>query len=118
MDDSARLIFCVPEPRWILEDAYPRHSSYEELSGTQFLEEKVFKRKAKVFLTGDLHFYKRHENEAGVQKSHLGGRRRIPASHARAENQDAALMVSCSAPRTPTRKPRRGWPGAISCSRC
>ena len=30
MDDAARLIFCVPEPRWILEDAYPRHSSYEE----------------------------------------------------------------------------------------
>jgi len=31
MDDDARLIFCVPEPRWILEDAYPQHSSYEEL---------------------------------------------------------------------------------------
>ncbi|HET9865478.1 MAG TPA: hypothetical protein VFP37_18725, partial [Steroidobacteraceae bacterium] len=26
MDEAARLIFCVPEPRWILEDAYPRHS--------------------------------------------------------------------------------------------
>ena len=70
---AARLIFCVPEPRWILEDAYPRHSSYEEQSSTRFLEEKVFKRKARVFLTGDLHFYKRHENAAGVQKITSGG---------------------------------------------
>jgi hypothetical protein len=73
MDDAARLIFCVPEPRWILEDAYPRHTQYEELSGTQFLEERVFKRKAQVFLTGDLHFYKRHENAEGVQKITSGG---------------------------------------------
>jgi hypothetical protein len=73
MDDSARLIFCVPEPRWILEDAYPSHASYEELSSTRFLEEKVFKRRARVFLTGDLHFYKRHENAEGVQKITSGG---------------------------------------------
>ena len=73
MDDAARLIFCVPEPRWILEDAYPSHSSYEELSSTRFLEEKVFKRKARIFLTGDLHFYKRHENAEGIQKITSGG---------------------------------------------
>jgi hypothetical protein len=73
MDDAARLIFCVPEPRWILEDAYPRHTSYEELSSTRFLEEKVFRREARVFLTGDLHYYKRHENDAGVQKITSGG---------------------------------------------
>ena len=73
MDDTARLIFCVPEPRWILEDAYPRHSSYEELSSTRFLEEQVFKRKARVYLTGDLHFYKRHENSEGIQKITSGG---------------------------------------------
>jgi Calcineurin-like phosphoesterase len=73
MDDAARLIICVPEPRWILEDAYPRHTSYEEDSSTVFLEEKVFKRKARVFLTGDLHFYKRHENAEGIQKITSGG---------------------------------------------
>ena len=73
MDERARLIFCVPEPRWILEDAYPRHESYEEHSSTHFLEDEVFKRKARVFLTGDLHFYKRHEDAAGVQKITSGG---------------------------------------------
>ena len=73
MDDTARLIFCVPEPRWILEDAYPRHSSYEERSSTSFLEDQVFRRKARVYLTGDLHFYKRHENAEGIQKITSGG---------------------------------------------
>jgi hypothetical protein len=73
MDDEARLIFCVPEPRWILEDAYPKHESYEEDTSTRFLEEKVFKRRARVFLTGDLHFYKRHENAEGIQKITSGG---------------------------------------------
>jgi hypothetical protein len=73
MDDAAKLILCVPEPRWILEEAYPRHSSYEEESSTRFLEEQVFKRKVRVFLTGDLHFYKRHENAEGIQKITSGG---------------------------------------------
>ncbi|HUR19163.1 MAG TPA: hypothetical protein VMZ90_00045 [Vicinamibacterales bacterium] len=73
MDADARLIFCVPEPRWILEEAYPEHESYEELTSTRFLEEKVFKRRARVFLTGDLHFYKRHENAEGIQKITAGG---------------------------------------------
>lgn len=73
MDERAKLIFCVPEPRWILEDAYPRHASYQELGSTQFLEEQVFKRKARVYLTGDLHFYKRHEDASGVQKITSGG---------------------------------------------
>ena len=73
MDERARLILCVPEPRWIYEAAYPNHASYEEESTTRFLEEQVFKRKAQVFLTGDLHFYKRHENAAGVQKITSGG---------------------------------------------
>jgi hypothetical protein len=73
MDDTARLVFCVPQPRWILEDAYPSHSSYEELTSTRFLEEKVFRRKARAYLTGDLHFYKRHENVEGIQKITSGG---------------------------------------------
>lgn len=73
MSATARLILCVPEPRWILEQAYPRHESYAEDTATAFLEQKVFKRKVSVFVTGDLHFYKRHENAAGIQKITSGG---------------------------------------------
>ena len=117
MDDAARLIFCVPEPRWILEDAYPRHASYEELSSTRFLEEKVFKRKARVFLTGDLHFYKRHENAEGMQKITSGGGgaflhpTHAPATQAAAQRLRAARGVS-------GRKDlERASRGEISCSR-
>ena len=118
MDDAARLIFCVPEPRWILEDAYPSHTSYEELSSTRFLEEKVFRRKARVFLTGDLHFYKRHENADGRAEDHLGRRRRVPASHACARHHAICAMASRNARCIPTRRPRGAWRGAIFCFRC
>lgn len=73
MSDQAKIIMCVPEPRWILEVAYPKHASYAEDSAVMFLENEVFKRKIRVFLTGDLHFYKRHEDADGVQKITSGG---------------------------------------------
>jgi hypothetical protein len=73
MAPEAKLILCVPEPRWILEDAYPDHASYEEESAIRFLEERIFQRKAWMFLTGDLHFYKRHSNAEGVHKVTSGG---------------------------------------------
>ena len=108
MDDAARLIFCVPEPRWILEDAYPSHASYEELSSTRFLEEKVFKRKARVFLTGDLHFYKRHENAEGIQKITSGGGGAFLHPDACAGDAASCATDSSSAPRIPTRRLRGG----------
>ncbi len=73
MEPDARIVLCVPEPRWILEDAYPHHASYGESTTIQFLEQRILKRPVQVFLTGDLHFYKRHENAAGVQKITAGG---------------------------------------------
>lgn len=73
MTESSRLIVCVPEPRWILEVAYPTHASYTEDSAIAFLENEVFGRRARVFLTGDRHFYKRHENGEGIQKITSGG---------------------------------------------
>jgi hypothetical protein len=116
MDDAARLIFCVPQPRWILEDAYPRHSSYEELTSTQFLEEKVFRRKARVFLTGDLHFYKRHENADGIQKSprEAVAHSCIPRTLRPPGN---FAMASPNGRRIRTKRPRSAWPGGICCSR-
>lgn len=73
MTSESRVILCVPEPRWILEDAYPNHESYVETSTVEFLERRILRRKVRVFLTGDLHFYKRHENAAGIQKITSGG---------------------------------------------
>ncbi len=73
MSATARVILCVPEPRWILEDAYPQHSTYSESATVEFLESRILKRHAEVFLTGDLHLYKRHANAAGIQKITAGG---------------------------------------------
>jgi hypothetical protein len=73
MDAGAKLLMCVPEPRWILEEAYPRHATYEEDPSTRYLETEVFKRRARAYIAGDLHFYKRHENPSGVQKITSGG---------------------------------------------
>ena len=38
-----------------------------------FFEERILGRRVAVFLTGDLHFYKRHEREDGTQKIVSGG---------------------------------------------
>jgi hypothetical protein len=72
MSASAKVILCVPEPQWIYEKSYPDHAAY----GGEILEyftEKVIARPVAVYLTGDLHFYKRHDNETGVQKIVSGG---------------------------------------------
>jgi hypothetical protein len=73
LGDRTKIIACVPEPRWILEDAYPDHENYAEDSTRRFLERQVLNRKVSVYLTGDLHFYKRHENAEGIQKITSGG---------------------------------------------
>jgi hypothetical protein len=62
----------VPEPQWLLEQNYPGHDSYDG-SVLRFFEQQILQRPVSVFLTGDLHFYKRHENAAGVQKIVAGG---------------------------------------------
>ena len=72
MPAEARVILCVPDPQWIYEAGYPDHASYSD-GALRFFEERILQRKVAVFLTGDLHFYKRHEREDGVQKIVSGG---------------------------------------------
>jgi hypothetical protein len=69
---EANVILCVPDPQWLLESSYPGHESYEG-SVLRYFEERILQRKVAVYLTGDLHFYKRHENAEGVQKIVSGG---------------------------------------------
>jgi hypothetical protein len=72
MEDDARIILCVPEPQWILEQNYPKDADYEGVALQEF-EQKILKRRVQVFLTGDQHHYRRHENSEGVQKIVSGG---------------------------------------------
>ena len=72
MPPDAHAILCVPDPQWIYEQSYPRHESYQD-TVLKFFEEQVLRRKVAVFLTGDLHHYRRHQNADGVQKIVSGG---------------------------------------------
>jgi hypothetical protein len=72
MEPDARVILCVPEPQWIFEQNYPKDTHYEGFA-LQYLQEKILRRPVQVFLTGDLHHYRRHENAQGVQKITSGG---------------------------------------------
>lgn len=72
MEDDARIILCVPEPQWILQENYPRDTSYEAVA-LEFLERQILRRQVNIFLTGDQHHYRRHENPEGVQKIVSGG---------------------------------------------
>jgi len=72
MPPAAHVILCVPDPQWIYEAGYPEHASYSD-GALRYFETQLLRRKVAVFLTGDLHFYKRHEREDGVQKIVSGG---------------------------------------------
>ena len=69
---DAHVILCVPTPQWIYEKSYPGHTSYEDATLVYF-EREVLKHQVAVYLTGDLHCYKRHERDDGVQKIVSGG---------------------------------------------
>lgn len=69
---QANIILCVPEPQWIYECAYPKNESYQARTLT-FFELEVLRRPVRLFLTGDLHYYKRHTDPNDVQKIVAGG---------------------------------------------
>jgi hypothetical protein len=74
MSESDRIILCNAEPFWVYEGMY--RSFDEEVynqSNLRFLEDKVLGRKISVFISGDLHHYRRHEGEDGAQKITAGG---------------------------------------------
>lgn len=72
MEEDARIVLCVPEPQWMLKESYPGDESYTD-TPLQFLQKGILKRPVRVFLTGDLHNYRRHENAEGVHKIVSGG---------------------------------------------
>jgi len=69
---EAGVILCVPFAQWIMEKAYPGYPEYDGRTLTLFAE-RIIGRPVRVFLTGDLHCYRRHETSDGVQKIVSGG---------------------------------------------
>nr|MBA3766904.1 metallophosphoesterase [Acidobacteriota bacterium] len=71
MRDGDRVILCSPEPHWI-RACINKKTGYIE-SNLAFLENNVLEKRITAFLAGDLHYYRRHEAENGVQKIVAGG---------------------------------------------
>ncbi|MBJ6764666.1 metallophosphoesterase [Myxococcaceae bacterium JPH2] len=72
MGPEDRVILCNAEPAWIMAASTRRKGSYLE-NNLEYLQEKVLGRRISVFLAGDLHHYRRHEDAAGRQKITAGG---------------------------------------------
>lgn len=73
MQDEDKVILCVAEPGWIYEKLYGTIDSEYNENNIVFLEEVLFQKKISIFLSGDLHHYRRHESPDGTQKIVAGG---------------------------------------------
>ncbi|MBZ4422847.1 metallophosphoesterase [Myxococcus sp. RHST-1-4] len=73
MGDGDRVILCNAEPAWIYQQVKPHAGRTFLDNNIDFLQEEVLGKKVSVFLAGDLHHYRRHENEEGRQKIVAGG---------------------------------------------
>lgn len=72
MPADAHVIVCVPSPQWIYATSYPGEPKYSDAT-LQRIEREILGRDVAVWLTGDLHHYKRHEAADGRQKIISGG---------------------------------------------
>ncbi|MEO6694652.1 MAG: metallophosphoesterase [Ignavibacteria bacterium] len=82
MKEGDRVILCISEPNWIFAAKYKKFGELYEESDLLYLQNEILAKKnvdIKVFLAGDLHHYRRHEEikafepEAKVQKITSGG---------------------------------------------
>jgi hypothetical protein len=74
MNDGDRIILCTAEPHWIYAKVYGKDDKNYSEDNLAFLEDKIFSnQKIAVYLSGDLHHYRRHATDAGLQKITAGG---------------------------------------------
>ncbi len=72
MQSDDRYILCVPEPQWVYERIYADHAAYQTHNIEQ-VEQQIIGRPASLYLTGDLHYYRRHSSPDGRHKVIAGG---------------------------------------------
>jgi hypothetical protein len=82
MKEGDRVILCTSEPSWIFAHKYRQYDSEYDESDLIFLQNEILAPKnidVKVYLSGDQHYYRRHEeiyaeeNNAKTQKIVAGG---------------------------------------------
>ncbi|MDQ2921174.1 MAG: metallophosphoesterase, partial [Acidobacteriota bacterium] len=74
MGEGDRVILCTAEPHWIFAKIYKQYDAEINENNLAFLDKKVFtKQQIAVYLSGDLHHYRRHATDGGLQKITAGG---------------------------------------------
>lgn len=74
MSKGDRIILCTAEPHWIYAKVYGKYDKEINENNLAFLENKVFcNQEIAAYLSGDLHHYRRHATDAGLQKITAGG---------------------------------------------
>ncbi|WP_233595364.1 MULTISPECIES: metallophosphoesterase [Corallococcus] len=73
MGSDDRVILCNAEPAWIKQQVKPHAGRGFLDNNIDFLEQRILGKRVSVFLAGDLHHYRRHENTEGRQKIVAGG---------------------------------------------
>ncbi|MBN8227779.1 metallophosphoesterase, partial [Corallococcus macrosporus] len=73
MAPTDRIILCNAEPAWIKQQVTPHAGRGFLDNNIDFLERRVLGKSVSVFLAGDLHHYRRHQDAAGRQKIVAGG---------------------------------------------
>jgi hypothetical protein len=72
MKENDEVILCVAEPHWIWAHLYGHKDDSCTESNLAMLEH-VLQKKISIYVAGDLHHYRRHENENKIQKITAGG---------------------------------------------
>jgi len=72
MGPEDRVILCNAEPSWVHAVSTKRRRGYLE-NNLEYLQEKVLGKRISIFIAGDLHHYRRHEDPEGRQKITAGG---------------------------------------------
>jgi len=74
MNKGDRIVLCTAEPHWIYAKIYGKDDQNYSEDNLAFLENKIFcDQQITVYLSGDLHHYRRHATDAGLQKITAGG---------------------------------------------
>ena len=73
MSPDAQVILCTAEPHWVYEAKYDKFDPRINQENLTFLEQRIFGNRIAVFLSGDLHHYRRHTDGFGRQKITAGG---------------------------------------------
>ncbi|HJZ82453.1 MAG TPA: hypothetical protein VKD91_18970, partial [Pyrinomonadaceae bacterium] len=73
MGTDDRIILCTAEPHWIYDKLLKKYDNEINENNLAFLEEDIFQRKIAVFISGDLHHYRRHSTDDNRHKITAGG---------------------------------------------